>query len=106
VCGSGAGAGPAPVGGWQLRGSECRQGEPHSAREQLTEAARVHQTVRQCSVFAIEVLVSVRLAASPLCACKGPTGVNALRRRERGLCRLAAPLGVPLDHAILALLDR
>jgi transposase len=26
----GAGAGPAPVGGWQLRGSQCSQGEPHS----------------------------------------------------------------------------
>ena len=37
---------------------------------------------------------------------QGSTGVNALRRRERGLCRLAAPLGVPLDPAILLALDR
>jgi transposase len=31
VCGSGTGAGQAPVSGWQLCGGECSQGEPHSA---------------------------------------------------------------------------
>src|SRR5437667_897278 len=31
MCGSGIGAGPAPVSGWQLRGSERGQGEPYSA---------------------------------------------------------------------------
>ena len=30
VCGSGTGAGQAPVGGWQFRGSQCGEGEPHS----------------------------------------------------------------------------
>jgi hypothetical protein len=41
--------GQAPVSGWQLRGGECSQGKPHSARaiEQLTEAAQVNHTVRQ-----------------------------------------------------------
>ena len=31
VCGSGIGAGQASVGGWQFRGGECGEGEPHSA---------------------------------------------------------------------------
>ena len=32
MCGSGAGTGQAPVGGWQLRGGQRGQGEPHSPR--------------------------------------------------------------------------
>ncbi len=32
MCGSGIGAGQAPVGRWQFRGSECGEGKPHSAR--------------------------------------------------------------------------
>jgi hypothetical protein len=41
-----AGAVEAPVGGRQLRGGECGQSKPHSARA-FVEAAEVHHSVRE-----------------------------------------------------------
>ena len=43
MCGSGTGAGEAPVGGWQLRGGECGQRKPHSTpavRQRARELAK------------------------------------------------------------------
>ena len=46
VCGTGIGAGQAPVGRWQFRGSQCDEGQPHSTRA-VGKWRRSYHTVRQ-----------------------------------------------------------